>query len=290
MANDLLKIEFSLPAADYDAAVVFLAQAIQHGWEESQAVDGTTHFRTFLENHDAGRQVARQIAENWPHSGVKTEESMSEDWASSWREFFTPIECGERFEILPPWLSEEHHGDLTPIIIEPKMAFGTGHHPTTALCLSCLADLQRMDAIRAGQKFLDLGTGSGILGIGLAKLGLHGLGLDIDPQAIACAEENVRNNNVEDLFKVAVGGINTLPDDETFDFIVANILSKPLIFMASDIVRHVRPGGSLALSGILVEQAPDVARAYTRLGLTEPELRVSGEWCGLLWPKVETVA
>lgn len=287
MNNELLKIEFSLPAEDYDAAVVFLSGAIQHGWEESQAVDGSTHFSTFLENHEAGREVARQIAELWPHSGVKTEEHEAQDWSQSWREFFTPIECGGRFEILPPWLSEEGHGELTPIIIEPKMAFGTGHHPTTALCLACLADLHREGILKGGQRFLDLGTGSGILGIGLAKLGLQGLGLDIDPQAIACADENARINTVDATFTVAVGAIGTLPDTETFDVLVANILSKPLIFMAADIVKHIRPGGCLVLSGILVEQAQDVVRAYRRLGLPEPDVRESGEWCGILWRKVE---
>jgi ribosomal protein L11 methyltransferase len=286
MTQDLLKIEFSLPAADYDDGVFFLSTSIQHGWEESQAVDGTTHFSTYLENHEAGREVARQIGERWPHSGIRTEEAMSQDWGQSWREFFTPIECGGRFEILPPWLAEDQKAEFTPIIIEPKMAFGTGHHPTTALCLTCIADLNRAGAIEPGMEFLDLGTGSGILGIGLAKLGLTGLGLDIDPQAIACAAENAVINNVAESFTVAVGGINTLPDDKNFQVIVANILSKPLIFMAKDILRHVAPGGCLALSGILVEQAPDVIRAYMRLGLPEPVQRDEGEWCGLLWTNI----
>jgi len=283
MTVSLLKIEFSLPQADYDEAVVFLSGAIQHGWEETQAADGATHFSTYLENHEAALEVARRIKELWPDSGIRTEESMSQDWGETWREFFTPIECGGRFEILPPWLSEEGHDDLTPIIIEPKMAFGTGHHPTTALCLACLADLFRDGHLAKGMDFLDLGTGSGILGIGLAKLGLTGLGLDIDPQAISCADENATINNVAGTFRVAVGGINTVPEGTTFQVVVANILSKPLIFMAPDIVRRITPGGCLALSGILVEQAPDVARAYVRLGLPEPELRVSGEWCALLW-------
>jgi len=289
MTQSLLKIEFSLPASDYDAAVVFLSGAIQHGWEESQAVDGTTHFSTYLENHAAGQEVARQIGQLWPDSGIRTEEKMNEDWSLSWREFFTPIECGGRFEILPPWLSDTGHGGLTPIIIEPKMAFGTGHHATTALCLACLADLQRTGSMSAGQEFLDLGTGSGILGIGLAKLGLTGLGLDIDPQAIACAEENAAINSVEHQFRVAVGGINSVPEGTTFQVIVANILSKPLIFMARDIVRRISPGGCLALSGILREQAPDVIRAYLRLGLPEPELRVSDEWCALLWTNLPEI-
>jgi len=286
MTQDLLKIEFSLPAADYDDAVVFLSSAIQHGWEESQAVDGTTHFSTYLENHEAAREVARQIGERWPHSGIRTEEAMSQDWGQSWREFFTPIECGERFEILPPWLSDEGKEGFTPIIIEPKMAFGTGHHPTTALCLACIAHLHRDGAIASGMEYLDLGTGSGILGIGLAKLGLTGLGLDIDPQAIACAKENAITNNVADVFHLEVGGIHAVPEGKTFQVIVANILSKPLIFMAKDILSHIAPGGCLALSGILVEQAPDVIRAYVRLGLPEPVQHNEGEWCGLLWTNI----
>ena len=283
MTVSLLKIEFSLPPADYDDGVVFLSGAIQHGWEETQAQDGATHFSTYLEDHEAGLDVARQIKELWPDSGIRTEESMSQDWGESWREFFTPIECGGRFEILPPWLSDKGHKNLTPIIIEPKMAFGTGHHPTTALCLACLADLFRAGHIEAGMEFLDLGTGSGILGIGLAKLGLTGLGLDIDPQATTCAVENAQINNVADKLRIATGGINTVPEGTSFRVVVANILSKPLIFMAPDIVRRIAPGGCLALSGILVEQAPDVVRAYVRLGLPEPELRVDGEWCALLW-------
>jgi len=286
MSNDLVKIEFSLPAEEYDNGVLFLFQNIQHGWEESQAVDGTTHFSTYLENHPAAYAVIAEIKTRWPEAGCKTEESESQDWSQSWREFFTPIECGGRFEILPPWLSDTQHADLTPIIIEPKMAFGTGHHPTTALCLSCLADLQRRSHIAAGMEFLDLGTGSGILGIGLAKLGLHGIGLDIDPQAIICAEENAQINKVQDTFQVSVGGVQAVPEGKTYDVLVANILSKPLIFMAKDIVTHVTKGGSLVLSGILIEQAPDVIRAYKLLGWPDPELHESGDWAGLLWAGV----
>lgn len=286
MTQDLLKIEFSLPAEDYDDAVLFLSSAIQHGWQESQTPDGVTHFSSYLENHEPAREVARRIAERWPHCGLRTEEAMSEDWGQSWREFFTPIECGERFEILPPWLADKGKSDFTPIIIEPKMAFGTGHHPTTALCLTCIADLFRQGAIAPGMEFLDLGTGSGILGIGLAKLGLAGLGLDIDPQAIACATENAATNQVQNTLKLEVGGIHAVPEGRTFRVIVANILSKPLIFMAPDIVRHIAPGGCLALSGILVEQAADVIRAYVAQGLPAPVQRDEGEWCALLWTDV----
>jgi len=286
MHNDLIKIELSLPAEEYDNGVLFLYQNIQHGWEETQAADGSTTFRTFVENNADGLAVVEEIRKRWPSAGCASEESESQDWSLSWREFFTPIECGERFEILPPWLADSQHADLTPIIIEPKMAFGTGHHPTTALCLSSLADLSKDGFIKQGMSFLDLGTGSGILGIGLAKLGLIGTGLDIDPQATSCAEENAQINNVAESLTIAVGSIQTVPAETTFDIIVANILSKPLIFMAKSILPHVKKGGCLVLSGILVEQAPDVIRAYKLLGLPDPEFRESGEWCALLWTGV----
>ena len=286
MKQDLLKIEFSLPAEAYDDAVFFLSTTIQHGWQESQTPDGVTHFSTYLENHEPAREVARQIAERWPNAGLRTEEAMSQDWSQSWREFFTPIECGECFEILPPWLADKGKKGLTPIIIEPKMAFGTGHHPTTALCLSSIAGLFRQGTIAPGMEFLDLGTGSGILGIGLSKLGLTGLGLDIDPQAIACAKENAVTNKVDGPLALEVGGIHAVAEGRTFRVIVANILSKPLIFMAQDIVRHIAPGGCLALSGILVEQAPEVIQAYVAQGLSAPVQRDEGEWCALLWTNI----
>ena len=161
------------------------------------------------------------------------------------------------------------------------MAFGTGHHATTALCLECISALHGGGRLGEQTRFLDLGTGSGILGIGCAKLGASGMGIDNDPVALENAEENVRINGVEDKVRLVLGSIDQA--EGPFDLVVANILADPLIQMAPEIHSRVAPGGLLVLSGILASQAERVADAYKKLGRPEPQLRISGEWAALYW-------
>lgn len=231
-------------------------------------------------------EIVRQIGERFPGCGVRHEEQESENWALAWKDNFNPVTCGERFEILPPWIESEDH-DLTPIIIEPKMAFGTGHHPTTALCLEAMADMARAGELGEGMTFFDIGTGSGILGIGLCKLGLTGIGVDIDPQAVVCARENLEINKVDDSMTLAVGSVDCLDRDQRFHVVVANILSGPLIEMAPYIIDRVKPGGVLILSGILREQAEAVSAAYMKNGLSAPIIQTQGEWVVLFWKGVK---
>ena len=283
--STLLKIEFDIPEDKADEAGVFISSKTPHGWEEKPHGD-TRHFTLYLEDHPLGMEMVREFQARFPDGNVRYSERESENWAMAWKDFFNPVNCGETFRILPPWL-EDDDDSATHIVIEPKMAFGTGHHPTTSLCLQTIGALAKEDAIRVGQSFLDLGTGSGILGIGLCKLGLTGTGLDIDPQAVVCARENVQANDVADGFDLAVGSIDCLDESLQFDLVVANILSGPLIEMAAPITAHVKPGGSLILSGILAEQQADaVAGAYERLGLNVPERFVEGEWACLAWKSV----
>ncbi len=283
----LLKIKFTIPEEKADEAGIFIATKVPHGWEET-AVDQGRQITLYLEDHPLGMEVVQELKEHFPESEIRYSEQESEDWAMAWKDFFNPVNCGETFKILPPWLEEDENNGTTHIIIEPKMAFGTGHHPTTALCLETIGTLTKNDVIKEGQRFLDLGTGSGILGIGLAKLGLQGIGLDIDPQAIVCAMENAQNNMVSDGLDLAVGSIDCLEKTLTFDLVVANILSGPLIEMAVDITAHVKPGGSLVLSGILTgNQANTVADAYDRQGIGLPTSRhVDGEWECLVWKNI----
>jgi ribosomal protein L11 methyltransferase len=283
--STLLKIEFDIPEDKADEAGVFISSRTPHGWEEKTHGD-TRHFTLYLEDHPLGMEMVREFQTQFPEGDVRHSERESENWAMAWKDFFNPVNCGETFRILPPWLEDEDDS-ATHIVIEPKMAFGTGHHPTTSLCLQTIGTLAKKDIVKTGQSFLDLGTGSGILGIGLCKLGLTGTGLDIDPQAIVCAIENVQANGVADDFDLAVGSIDCLDDDVRYDLVVANILSGPLIEMARPITAHVRPGGSLILSGILAEnQADAVARAYERIGLGTPERFVEGEWACLAWESI----
>ncbi|MBN2140693.1 MAG: 50S ribosomal protein L11 methyltransferase [Desulfovibrionaceae bacterium] len=278
----LLEIKFTVPASAEDDCAAFLCAKAPHGWQEESGESGVS-YRLFLENHPLAQEIAAEISGRWPGCGLSLEQPTARDWTMAWREFFTPVSCGERFDILPPWLAKDRDNKLTAIVIEPKMAFGTGHHPSTALCLDWLADFHRAGRIARGQRFLDLGTGSGILGIGLCKLGLSGLGLDIDPQAVVCAMENAALNGVAPDMACAVGSVDCLGPGQRFAVIVANILSEPLRAMARDIVSLLAPDGCLVISGILAEQADGVAAAYTDLGLDRPGLKQDGEWTALAW-------
>lgn len=278
-------IEFVLPGESVEECAAFLSERTPHGWEEEEVAQGT-RFRFYLEDHPLGMEIVNDIKTKWPESGCVFQEREPENWALAWKDFFVPLSCGERFEILPPWLTDDKNPDLLPIVIEPKMAFGTGHHPSTSMCLKCIADLSATNRIGMDTRFLDLGTGSGILGIGLCKLGLRGFGLDIDPQAIVCAKENAKINNVEEMIEFAVAGIQGLGPDQKFGFIVANILSGPLIEMSEAIVSHLENHASLVLSGILREQVDQVVAAYACHGIGQPEIRTEGEWAALLWPEV----
>ncbi len=285
--STLLKIEFQVGSEEADLCSTFLSPRVPHGWEEIPIGQESMLFRIFLEDHPLGMELMREIEKRFPECGIKYSEQEAEEWAMAWKDFFNPIACGERFEILPPWMSEQGHDDMTHIVIEPKMAFGTGHHPTTSLCLETIGEVVKHGILEKGMEFLDLGTGSGILGIGLCKLGLTGIGIDIDPQAIPCAQENLEINRVDDSMKLLVGTIGSLKPGQLFDVVVANILSGPLIEMAGDILERVKPGGVLILSGILSEQANAVAAAYARRGIGEPEITAQGEWVVLVWEKVE---
>jgi ribosomal protein L11 methyltransferase len=284
--STLLKIEFIIPEDKADEAGIFIASKVPHGWEETPG-ENTRRFTLYLEDHPLGMEMVRAFEEQFPDAEVTWSERESENWAMAWKDFFSPVNCGETFKILPPWLEDNEENGTMHIVIEPKMAFGTGHHPTTSLCLATIGELAKAGIIETGGTFLDLGTGSGILGIGLSKLGLTGIGLDIDPQAIVCAQENIEANGVVPSMRTAVGSIDCLDPELSFDLVVANILSGPLIEMARPILAHVRPGGSLILSGILADkQADAVTEAYERHGIGSPTRHTDGEWACLVWERI----
>ncbi len=278
----LLRIDVLLPAAEADRAAAFLALHCAHGWEESPDGDDIL-YRLYLDEPAVGEELLLALHAVFPAARVSHEEVERQDWASAWREFFTPVLAGERFVVLPPWLAHTVPAGRIPILIEPKTAFGTGHHATTALCLTALDRLEGQGHLHRNLCFLDLGTGSGILGLACSKLGLGGIGVDVDPLAVANARENKRLNRVGDSFAVGVGSVNGLARTR-FGLILANILAGPLKVMAAAVVRRLDRHGSLVLSGILAEQAEAVALAYTSQGLPEPEIMARDEWVALVWP------
>ncbi|MCK9240862.1 50S ribosomal protein L11 methyltransferase [Desulfocurvus sp.] len=282
----LLRITALVPSTLTDALTLHLTMNAPGGWQEEERPDGRTAFTLHLDQGPAAQALEQDIAARWPEAEITRDEIQEQDWALAWREFFTPVHAGSTFTVLPPWLADQAPAGRIPIVIEPKQAFGTGHHGTTALCLGALAGLREAGLLHPGDDFLDLGTGSGILALGCCLLGLHGVGLDIDPLAIENAVENRDINGAQQSLHLAVGSLEALAPERTFRLVLANILAGPLKVMAPQLRARVAPGGCLVLSGILTEQADSVADAYTALGLPAPRRENSGEWTALVWEQV----
>ena len=281
------RLEIVVAESDYDCATGLLALEVPFGWEEQSLPTGETRFRVHCEQKDFLERLQQLLKQTVPAAESALSELEETDWLAAWRQFFTPVCCGNHFVVLPPWLADtQDFPGRTPILIEPKSAFGTGHHATTALCLRVVSDLLEAGRLQQGQHFLDLGTGSGVLGIGCCKFGLTGEGLDIDPLAVDNAVENRALNAIAPENTVAEGSIDAVAGKQ-FDLVLANILARPLTEMAADIVRACRPGGCLVLSGLLEIQADGVTAAYKAQGLPEPRRIIDGEWAALVWDSVK---
>jgi ribosomal protein L11 methyltransferase len=178
-----------------------------------------------------------------------------QDWERSWMDNFQPMRFGRRLWIVPSWHVAPEPGAVN-LLLDPGLAFGTGTHPTTALCLEWLDGQQLQDT-----QVLDFGCGSGILAIAALLLGARqAVGTDIDVQALEASRDNAQRNGIADeRFPVYLPA--DLPVQQA-DVLVANILAGPLVSLAPQLSGLVRPGGLLALSGILAEQGEDVAAAY----------------------------
>jgi ribosomal protein L11 methyltransferase len=175
-----------------------------------------------------------------------------QDWVRLTQSQFDPIQIGKRIWVVPSWHAAPDP-DALVLELDPGLAFGTGSHPTTRLCMEWLEQ-----SVTANQSVLDYGCGSGILAILAKKCGANPvIGIDIDPQAVESAKHNSARNHAD----VTYGLPADCPAGE-FDIVVANILSNPLKLMASMLASKVKPGGRLALSGVLARQADEVARAY----------------------------
>ena len=227
-------------------------------------VDGINEFRTVLALSGLGSNLTFRY------------EFISErDWNESWKKKFQPIDVGAHLVILPPW-APPREGRIN-IIIDPGMAFGTGHHETTKTCLLLIERLSRR--LRRG-RFLDVGTGTGILAIGAAKLGFREVvGVDTDPLAVDAALRNMTLNGI--------GNAVMLPGTITeasgrYDLIAANLMSDILIGVAPDIAARLEPRGRALLSGMIAGQEEDVMPAMDRAGLRCMKVIPDGRWVSLV--------
>ncbi|MBB6729729.1 50S ribosomal protein L11 methyltransferase [Cohnella zeiphila] len=202
---------------------------------------------------------------------ISVAEVREEDWADAWKKYFKPIAVSERLTIKPTWEPYEPREDELIIELDPGMAFGTGTHPTTALCLRTLEG-----AIAGGETVIDVGTGSGILAIGAMKLGAKRvLALDLDPVAISSASENIKLNGLQDDVEVRLSDLlGVLQEDGAgqrsvkppVDLVVANILAEIILLFIADVMDVLKPGGIYIASGIYKNKEDDVEAGLLAAG------------------------
>ncbi|QPG05556.1 50S ribosomal protein L11 methyltransferase [Salinimonas marina] len=204
-----------------------------------------------------------------PDFSYKLDPLEDKDWEREWMDNFHPMQFGRRLWICPSW-RDVPDPDAVNVMLDPGLAFGTGTHPTTALCLRWL-DNETLDR----QTVVDFGCGSGILALAALKLGASRVvGIDIDPQALEASEENARRNQVADRLEVYLPA--NQPQMQA-DMVVANILSGPLLELQEVITGYCRVGGRLVLSGILAEQVEKIEQAYARDFILDKS-EIEGDW------------
>lgn len=297
---DILAVEF---AEVFGVSVEFISGGIRIYLDSAR----------FAEQEERLRQIVRSTSARSQEARIELALSLiaDEDWSQTWKEHFKPLQVGRRFLVSPTWEAVPADPDRLVIRIDPGRAFGTGHHETTRLCLEWLEDCLELDfnavrdsgrlpapkggtsgaaeglsynPCRRSHRLLDVGTGSGILAIGAALLGFRKVvGIDNDPEAIEVAEENIVLNGLSGKIKV----FRAIPEEVkgSFDVVISNIHSMPLIRMSETIASKLSHDGRLGLSGILVEQADEVCAEYEKRGLRLTGTKTAGEWVLLAFTK-----
>lgn len=220
------------------------------------------------------------LASRWPQVAqfpVRVEVLEDKDWVREWMDQFKPVRFGERLWVVPSWLAPPEP-DSIHLLLDPGLAFGTGDHPTTALCLTWLSNHDL-----SNKTVIDFGCGSGILACAAAKLGAKRVvGTDIDPQAIHASAQNAQQNKVQlELY---------LPDQMPAvkaEIIVANILFNPLKSLAPQLLTLLAPNGLLVMSGILIEQVEPLIEHYQALGTKLVSSTEQGDWAQVVLANAE---
>jgi ribosomal protein L11 methyltransferase len=214
---------------------------------------------------------------------VSVSEVHEEDWATAWKQYYNPVKISEKFTIVPTWEEYEPFStDELIIELDPGMAFGTGTHPTTVMCLQALERF-----VKPEDHVVDVGTGSGVLAIGSALLGAKRVtALDLDEVAVSAARQNVALNQVENVISVSKNNLIDGLDDKA-DVVVANILAEVIISFTKDVESIMRPGGTFIASGIIGQKKEDVKQAMADAGLIIEETVVMEDWVCIAAKKAE---
>lgn len=237
------------------------------------------HMYLSPEEHPA--EILAMFREKLQDSGVEyqlgTKGVEQEDWQNGWKKYYHSMEIGCRLAVVPSWEEYANTQDRAVLRLDPGMAFGTGTHETTNLCLEALDEF-----VRGGERMLDIGTGSGILAIASLLLGAGSAeGVDIDPMCVRTAGENASLNNVQDRFQVLVGDLSDQADGK-YDIITANIVASAILSLAPDLPALMKPETLFIASGIIEQKKDEVINGLQKAGLRVTHVREKRGWVCLL--------
>lgn len=221
----------------------------------------------------------RLVAHVSPIEALQEREVEEQEWQDAWKVHFDVLHITNRIVIAPSWKEYSPRPHEAVVTLDPGMAFGTGHHPTTKMCLEQLDEL-----VKPGMDVIDVGCGSGILSIAAARLGArHVFGIEIDSVAVNVAKQNIRDNGLEHTIRPVHGSLPH-PDvrADAYDIAVANISAKIIIEISGELVRATKSGGKIVASGILAENKDGPIEALTDAGATLESTLVDGDWVTLV--------
>ena len=273
----------------YNEGVVIEEPYTQDADGDNLAVDPTrpVTVRTFVSVADMPVGRVDEIRTALWHLGrmryigdLGVTERREEDWANAWKEHYHVHQIGQRVVVRAPWHEYEPEPDQVVVVLDPGMAFGTGLHPSSRLCMLGLEE-----ELHPGGRVLDVGTGSGILAIAAAKLGAGRVdAVDIEPVAVRSAKENAERNGVADQLSIAEGSVGDGgPVSGSYDLVLANIIARILIDLVVPLAASVNSGGGLVLSGVVESREPAVRRAFDGAGLVFERRAQIEDWVSLVY-------
>ncbi len=274
---------------------VMMEQGVKYTDEEDAGTPtGPITVRAYLEMNDQIEETRQKLEESLYYLGMiqpippaSYKEIADQNWMESWKQHYKPIMIGKRLVVIPAWM-DSPDPDRVAIKIDPGMAFGTGTHPTTQLCLELMErTIPDLHSSNNEIRMIDVGCGSGILSIAAIKLGATSVvGVDIDPGSIANARENAKTNHVAEQLILDVGSVQEILDGKfplrKAPLVVANILAPVIIrLFNAGLSKLIADRGSIILSGILQEQEQNVIGAAQAKGLRLNEKKQMGDWVAL---------
>lgn len=208
---------------------------------------------------------------------------QNKDWLDEYRKGVAPVAVG-KFYVRPSWCERSQDSALIDLLIDPALAFGSGHHESTNMCLALLSELARN-----GMNALDVGCGSGILSIAMKKLGAKVSACDTDEQAVAATQQNAEKNGIQ-IDKIWLGSVSSLNEQSSsavaqpqFDLVVANIIADVILILSADLKKALKPGGKLVLSGILEKYKDRIEQAFSDLNFVQ--MKKQNEWLSFVYER-----